>query len=252
MGFRESHADINGIDTAIFTAGEGDPVVVFHGAGTSTGFDCLLPIAENNRLIIAHHPGYGASGDPGYWTIADMVRHQLEVVDHLGIDRFALVGHSMGGWMAATLASFASSRITKLVLIAPAGLASAAHPIVPLASIPPEELLSYLAADMSIFGPMDGPPPPEFLAARAREAESFGKITAAGPDEPGLAQWLHRISTPTLIIWGEADRLIPVGQAAEWQALIPNATVTTFAGSGHLLADERADAVVAVAEFVRG
>ena len=56
---------------------------------------------------------------------------------------------------------------------------------------------------------------------------------------------------PTLIVWGDADRLIPVGQAAEWEAELPKATITTFAGAGHLLFDERADAVAAVAEFVR-
>jgi pimeloyl-ACP methyl ester carboxylesterase len=251
MGFHESHLDINGIDTAVFTAGEGDPVVFFHGAGTATGFDCLLPIAKTNRLIVAHHPGYGASGDPAYDSIADIARHQLDVLDELGVGQFALIGQSMGGWTAATLATFAASRLTKLVLAAPAGLHSVDHPIVSLFSIPPDQLLSYLAADMSIFGPMDGPPPPEFLAARAREGESFAKIALEHLDDPMLGHWLHRIHTPTLILWGDADRIIPVGQAAEWQALLPNVTVSILPGTGHLLFDENADAVAAAAEFVR-
>ncbi|MBI5090519.1 MAG: alpha/beta hydrolase [Actinobacteria bacterium] len=251
MQFDEQHLDINGIDTAVFTAGTGDPVVWFHGAGTATGFDCLLPLAEGNRLILAHHPGFGSSADSTYTTVGDLARHQLDVLDALGVDTFALVGHSMGGWTAATLASFSTARLTKLVLVAPAGLESADHPNVNILQIPPEELLSYLTADMSIFGPMDGPPPDEFLAARAREANTWATISRNGPSEPNLRGWLHRIDVPTLLLWGDADRVIPVGQSAEWAAALPNASITTFAGAGHLLFDERTDAVAAVAEFVR-
>lgn len=251
MTYRQTNLDINGIDTAVFTAGEGEPVVFFHGAGTATGFDCLLPIAERHQLIVAHHPGFGASGDPACGSIPDLARHQLDVLDRLGVGEFALVGHSMGGWTAATLATFGISRITKLVLVAPAGLRSAEHPMVDLFTIPDAEVLSYLAADMSVFGPMDGgPPPPEFLADRYRENTSFAKVAWDRPYDPELHRWLHRVTMPTSILWGDADRLIPVGQAAEWQALLPNATVTTFAGSGHLLLDERADAVAAIVEFL--
>ncbi|MGD9999280.1 MAG: alpha/beta fold hydrolase [Ilumatobacteraceae bacterium] len=251
MQFDERHLDINGIDTAVFTAGEGDAVVLFHGAGTATGFDCLLPIAEHNQLVVAHHPGFGASGDSPYTNVADLARHQLDVLDALGIERFALVGHSMGGWTAVTLASFSTARLTKLVLVAPAGLDSAAHPITDLLAVPADELLSYLAADLSIFGPMDGPPPPEFLAARAREADTWATISRNGVSDPNLGRWLHRIDVPTLLLWGDADRIVPVGQSTEWLAALPNATITTFAGAGHLLFDERTDAVTAVAEFVR-
>ena len=250
VSFQEQHLDVHGVDTAVFTAGSGDPVVFLHGAGTATGFDCLLPIARDHRLIVAHHPGFGASGDPAPSSVADIARHQLDVLDALGIERFTLVGHSMGGWTAATLASYSTARIHRLVLAAPAGLASADHPIVDLASIPEQDVPSYLTADMSIFGPMDGPPPPEFLAARAREGASWMSVISTDrPDTSGLGRWLHRIDVPTLILWGDADRLIPVGQAAEWQALLPRATVRTFAGAGHLLFDERADAVEAISQF---
>jgi pimeloyl-ACP methyl ester carboxylesterase len=251
MQFDERHLEINGIDTAVFTAGDGDPVVWFHGAGTATGFDCLLPIAEHHQLVLAHHPGFGSSADSPYTSVSDLARHQLDVVDALGIDRFALVGHSMGGWTAATLASFSTARLTKLVLVAPAGLDSPDHPNVDILAVPQDELLSYLTADLSIFGPMDGPPPAEFLAARAREAATWATISRHGPFDPNLGRWLHRIDVPTLLLWGDADRVIPVEQSAEWAAALPNASITTFAGAGHLLFDERTDAVAAVAEFVR-
>ena len=251
MPYTETHLEINGVDTAVFTAGQGDPVVFFHGAGTATGFDCLLPIAEQHRLVVAHHPGFGSSGGPACGDIFDLARHHLDVIDHLGIGEFALIGHSMGGWTAATLATFAAERISSLVLVAPAGLHSTAHPIVDLFMIPDQEVPSYLAADMSVFGPMDGgPPPPEFLADRYRETTSWAKIAWDRPYDPRLHEWLHRLTMPTLVLWGDADRLIPVEQAKEWLTLLPNATVTTFAGSGHLLFDERPDAVAAAEEFI--
>jgi len=123
--FDEVHLDIHGIDTAVFTAGPAEAaetVVFFHGAGTATGFDCLLPIAVRRRLVVAHHPGFGASGDPSLGSIGALARHQLDVLDTLGIERCSIVGHSMGGWTAATLASFSTDRIDKLVLAAPAVL----------------------------------------------------------------------------------------------------------------------------------
>jgi pimeloyl-ACP methyl ester carboxylesterase len=252
MGFQEKHLNINGVDTAVFTAGEGKPVVFFHGGGTATGFDCLLPIAARNKLILAHHPGFGSSGDPAAASFADLAKHHLAVLDKLGVGEFSLIGHSMGGWTAATVAHDEPSRVSKLVLAAPAGNPSTAHPIVDIMKIPPDQLLSYLAADMSVFGPMDGPPPPDFIAAREREGGSFAKIMAKGLSDPKLPNWVPKIKAPTLIVWGDADRIIPIGQAAEWQALLPKATVKKFPGVGHLLFDESAAVVAAVADFVAG
>ena len=103
--FVEEHHEINGIDTAVLTAGEGPPIVFFHGAGTATGFDALLPLAENARLIVPNHPGFGASADdPSIDSVHDYILHYLDLFDHLGLDEFSLVGHSLGGNMAATFA----------------------------------------------------------------------------------------------------------------------------------------------------
>lgn len=249
--YQEDRYEINGIDTAVFTAGDGPPLVFFHGAGTATGFDSLLPLAEHNRLIVPHHPGFGASvDDTSIDSIQDYVLHYLDLFDLLGLEEISLAGHSMGGFMASTLAIEQPQRVRRLVLAAPFGLRVLEHPTVDFFSIPDEEVPSYLVADMSLFAGMPMPPPPEFLADRYREATSFARIAWKRPYDLKLQKWLHRITAPTLVLWGEADRLIPVGQAPVWADEIPNASVKTLPGVGHLLFDESRDAVDAVGEFV--
>jgi pimeloyl-ACP methyl ester carboxylesterase len=249
--FLEQRYDVNGIDTAVFTAGEGEPLVFLHGAGTAAGFETLLPLAERFRLILPHHPGFGASADdPSIDSIHDYALHYLDLFEQLGLQELSLVGHSMGGYLAATLAIEQTQRIRRLVLGAPFGLRVREHPTVDFFSIPDEEVPEYLAADMSVFAHIEMPPSPEFLAERYRESASFARIAWHRPYDIKLPKWLHRIAAPTLILWGEADRLIPVEQALVWAGLIPGAEIKTLPGVGHLLFNESGAAVDAIAEFV--
>jgi pimeloyl-ACP methyl ester carboxylesterase len=94
------------------------------------------------------------------------------------------------------------------------------------------------------------PPTPEFLADRYRESTSAARLMWTRPYDLKLHRWLHRLRMPTLILWGDADRLIPVEQAAVWADLIPDAEVRTLPGVGHLMFDESREAVDAVGSFV--
>ena len=111
-------------------------------------------------------------------------------------------------------------------------------------------MLGYLFADLTPFAGMPTPPTPEFLADRYREATSLARVLWKRPYDLKLQQWLHRIAAPTLLLWGDADRLIPVEQAAVWAAHIPDARSATVPGAGHLLFDESPDAVTALGEFI--
>jgi pimeloyl-ACP methyl ester carboxylesterase len=252
MAYQEQRLDINGIDTAVFSAGEGDSVVFLHGAGTLTGFDALLPIAESSRLIVPHHPGFGASADDtSVDSIQDYVLHYLDLFDALGLGEVSLVGHSLGGQLAAMLAATQAARVRSVVLAAPAGLRIREHPTADIFSIPDEELPAHLAEDMSVFaGHVPMPPTPEFLAERYRETTSAARLLWSRSYDVKLPKWLHRVTQPVLLVWGEADRIVPVQQAPVWADHLPNAEVKTFPGVGHLLFDESRDAVDTVAAFV--
>jgi pimeloyl-ACP methyl ester carboxylesterase len=249
--FTEELFTIRGVRTVVQTAGEGDPLVFLHDAGTVTGFDALLPLAERFRLIVPFHPGFGPSeDDPTVDDVHDYRRHYLDLLDELGVEEFVLAGHSLGGWLAANFAVDHRDRVRRLVLAAPMGLRVEGHPTIDVFSIPGDELLGYLTADTSVYeGHVPMPPTPEFLADRYRESTSAARLLWARPYDLKLGRWLHRLTMPTLVMWGEADRLIPVQQAAVWGELIPGAQVTTFPGVGHLMFDESAEAVAALGAF---
>ena len=79
---------------------------------------------------------------------------------------------------------------------------------------------------------------------------SAARVLWARPYDLKLGRWLHRLTMPTLILWGDADRMIPPGQAAVWADLIPGAEVRMLPGVGHLVFDESTEAAEAVAGFV--
>src|SRR5581483_4589041 len=121
--YREDHYELNGIDTAVLSAGDGLPLVFLHGGGTVEGFDALLPLAEHGRLIVPHHPGFGASADdPAIDSLHDYVLHYLDLFDALELDELTLIGLSLGGYLAAMLAIEQAQRVRRLVLAAPFGL----------------------------------------------------------------------------------------------------------------------------------
>jgi len=251
MAFREERHEVGGIEVVVLVAGEGPPLLFFHGAGTVTGFDALLPLAERFRLIVPYHPGYGPSADdPRVDSIHDYVLHYLDLTEQLELDEVTLGGHSMGGLLAAWFAIEQTRRVRRLVLVAPLGLRVPEHPTVDIFAVPDEELLTYVAADMSVFdGHVPHPPTPEFLAERYRESTSTARMFWDRPYDLKLPRWLHRLTMPTLLVWGELDRLIPAAQAAAWAELIPHAETRILPGIGHLPFEESPETARIVLEF---
>lgn len=249
--FTEQTLTVNGVDVVVLTAGDGPPLVHFHGAGTLTGFDALLPLAERFRLIVPYHPGYGPStDDTSVDSIHDYVLHYLDLFDQLSLDEFTLMGHSMGGLLASWFAIGQTPRIQRLVLAAPLGMRVPEHPTTDIFAVPDEEFLSYVAADMSVFeGHVPMPPTPEFLAERYRESTSTARMFWNRVYDTKLPRWLHRLTMPTLLLWGDQDRLIPAAQAPVWAEFIPNSQIKILPGVGHLPFDESAEAAPAVLEF---
>jgi len=252
MTFTRETLIVNGVKIVMLTAGQGDPLLFLHGAGTWHGFDAALPWAEKYRLMIPYHPGWGESDDAAEMnTVHDYVMHYLELIDQLGFDQVHLAGFSMGGRMAATFASEHRRRVRKLVLVAPAGLDVPGHPIADFSKIPPADIPGYLTEDMRLLTPhLTGADTPEWQAGRAREGGNFFKLIETGLLDGKFSRWLHRCTIPTLLVWGDKDRIVPVQQAEAWTRHIKGAKLHRYYGAGHLILDEKPEAVQAIGDFL--
>jgi len=252
--FKKETLDIDGVDTVIYTAGSGEPLMFLHGAGTFHGFEFAKPWAEKFRVIHPYHPGFGESGDdPAMDTFNDYVMHYVDLLDALGIDKVHLVGFSLGGHIAAQFASQQRDRVKTLTLVAPAGMRSAEYPMLDVLATPGEQLVGMLASNFEVLKPwLPTGPDPEFMGARYRETTTVARLLWEKPWDPKFLRHLHRINTPTLIVWGDEDKLIPHQHAEIWKKALPQATVRIFKGAGHLVLDEKPEAAAAVVDFAAG
>jgi len=252
-GFARTEYDINGVRTVVHSIGSGPALVFLHGTGTFTGFEMARDWARSRTVIISYHAGFGDSGDADWIdTIEDHVLHTADLLDKLGLTTFDLVGFSLGGWLAAEFAIRQPHRVRKLVLVAPAGLVVASAPAPSLFEIAPQDLPAYLAHDpANALRYFPKAPDPAFDTRLGREVTGFAKLIRNDPQgNPKLGYWLHRITMPTLILWGASDRLRPTGQAEAWKALVPHARVTLVPDTGHLVFEETPSAAHHVTDFL--
>ncbi|MDL2409446.1 alpha/beta hydrolase [Rhizobium calliandrae] len=257
MDFEILHYDIDGVATAVRVIGKGPAVLALHGAATIEGTDWARGLADRFRVYLPHHPGFGDSGEATHIAgMQDIVVHNLRLVAALDLDRPHLVGHSMGGWMAAEMAVVAGERFGKLVLNAPAGLNDPDHPGADLSAIGPDALPGYLAHNVDVAlrffpGGAECPPLDAFLAARERESRALGNILKVhGMGHPNLRRWLARIPNETLIVWGEHDRMLPASQAPIWQELIAHARTLLVPQVGHFAMQEDPRVVRGIGDFL--
>ena len=248
---REAYT-VNGVKTVVYTAGSGDPLVFFHGGGTVDGFDFAEAWAERFKVILPYHPGFGESDDdPTYTDLHDYVMHYLELFDALQLDRFNLVGLSFGGCLAARFASEHGHRVKKLGLIAPYGMIDPMNPALDILAVPGEQIPGLLVSNMDvILKRLPEKPDLDFIGDRYREATTLARLLWERPGDPKFMRYLHRIKMPTMIVWGDEDKIIPAGQAETWRRFIPNADIRIFRGAGHLVHLERREAVDALGSFL--
>ena len=249
--FKKQTLKINGVDTVVLSSGEGEPLLFLHGGGTWHGYEFSKKWAEKFRVIHPHHPGFGESGDdPAMDTFNDYVMHYVELLDVLGIDKVHLVGFSLGGYLAAQIASQHPERVKTLTLVAPAGMRSKEHPTLDVLATPGDQIVGMLASNFEVLKPwLPTGPDPEFIGARYRESTTMARLLWEKPWDPKFKRYLHRIKAPTLIIWGDEDRIVPLQQSELWKQALPNAKVQVFKGAGHLVLDEKPEAANAVAAF---
>lgn len=240
--------------------GSGAPLVFLHGAGGLLRDNPFLDrLAQRYHVVAPEWPGYGEStGEELLEDMLDFALHGWDLVEALGFRQPHLVGHSMGGMIAAEMACLAPREVGKLALASPAGLWLDEHPIPDIFALLPAQLAELLFVDAQAGQALltgganleDMEALKEFYLGTQRRLAMAGKILFPIPNRR-LSKRLYRLTADTLILWGAADRLIVPAYAKRWQALIPAARVAMIDGAGHMLPYEQPEAFVrALAGFL--
>ena len=243
-----------GAKVRVLEAGSGDPLVFMHGAGGLFPDNPFLDqLAEHYHVFAPEFPGFGESTDEELLEdMLDFTLHGWDVVNELGLSKPHIVGHSMGGMIAAEMASLAPNDVSKLVLVASAGLWIAEHPIPDIFSFLPHEFAQYLFHDRAqgeamLTGGLDLKNPEalkEFYIGNSRRLSMAGKILFPVPNRR-LSKRLYRLTAPTLLVWGKSDTLIPPVYAEFFKKQIASAEIVEIEQAGHMLPYEQPE------EFVR-
>lgn len=239
MAFQEEFLDIRGKKIQMLSGGAGDPLLYLHSAGGELAW---LPffeaLSQHFTVYVPGHPGFGRSeGLEQIDSIEDLVFHYTDFMDQLGLERPYLAGLSLGGWLAAEFATRFSHRINKLVLINPAGLRVPGSPMEDIFAANPQETRRLVFHDpdselAKSFIPDD--PSKEVLENALRAREATARV-GWNPylSNPKLRGRLYRISVPTLIIWGESDRLIPASHGQAYHEGISGSRLVLVPDCGH-------------------
>lgn len=253
-GFERIVHRVDGIETVTYAIGDGPPLVYFHGGGTFHGFEWVRPLADKFRVYCPYHPNFGESGDADFDSMADYVTHYEMLFPALGLDKFHLAGASMGGHMAARYAMANPEEVDKLVLISPGGMLSAKASLPNFAALSQAEIGKLFVSDPKWVEPYwPENPSPEWQAMRDREqAAAFRNRDDAVAVDRILREGLAGFDRPTLLLWGEFDKILPLPFSEEWRKALPHAKFEVISGGGHLLPDEFPAAVAKLRSFLEG
>jgi pimeloyl-ACP methyl ester carboxylesterase len=216
--------------------GNGRAVVILHGGAgpiSVTGFADLLADAAGTRVIVPTHPGFGGTPRPeALATIDGLAEVYAGLLEALDLEDAAVIGNSIGGWITSELALRHSSRLGRIVLVDAVGIAVPGHPIA--VGLAPAQLAEYGWYDPSKAPSLDPATLPpavrEILAANSAALALYGSSMT----DPTLLGRLADIDIPTLVLWGEADRIVDVDYGRAFAEAIPRARFELLLRTGHV------------------
>ncbi len=234
-------ANVNGVRIAFVRRGAGKPLVLVHGYPLDhTIWNEVLPLLERDfDVVLPDLRGFGQSQVvESQFQMSDMAADIAGLLDHLGIEKAVIAGHSMGGYISLAFARAYPERMSGLDLVASQALAD-----------PPERKRGRYEAAAEIMKSgvgavaesMPGKLTPDervqalvrSLIARQSPAGLAGALKAMAERDDSTSA-LSNFDFPVVVIHGEADELIPIQRAQEIKAFIPHATLMELSGVGHM------------------
>ena len=249
--------DIDGVSIEALMHGKGRPLVFLHGIDYfAQQVPFLHRLADHFRVVAPRHPGFGASQRPAWMrSVGDIAYLYLDLLDRLALDDAILVGSSFGGWLTLEMAVRSSARLSGLVLIDTLGLKFGGRDeaeITDIFALSADQVVKHNFADPAKapnYAVVDDAAVEE--VARDREA---AVLYGWRPymHNPSLRHWLHRVKVPSLVIWGENDRIVAPAYGAHLTQRLQNARFLPIANAGHYPQIEQPDAVAqAITKFAK-
>lgn len=247
-GLKPSVEDVHGTPLNVIRHGDGPPLLFLHGAGGLKQAEPLLhELAQHFTCIAPEHPGFGGSARPEWLDrVSDLANFYLDFIDQSGLAGSHVVGHDLGGWIGADMAVRSSASMATLSLIASLGIHVPDVETVDVFLRSDEQLMQDTYFDAALVTRLlEQPRSSEALDIAIRDKEMTARLTwqPRGHD-PSLQKWLHRIKVPTLVIWGEDDKVLPVAYARAWQTAVTDARLVVIPQCGHAPHEEQPAATI--------
>lgn len=249
--------DAGGILTSYLEAGSGPPVLLLHGSGpgvsAQANWQCNIgPLSKRFRVLAPDLVGFGATERPDdiVYSLRTWVDHVWSFLDALGTGRASIIGNSLGGRIALSMAAARPDRVAKMVLMGSPGVGmTMTQGLVALRAYTPSPqamrdlLLDYFAVDRSIITD-------ELVRIRYEASVAPGAYEAyramffdprhAGSELGITEDEVRSINTAALLVHGREDKVVPLHVAITMLGLLPNADLHVFAACGHWTQIERA------------
>jgi pimeloyl-ACP methyl ester carboxylesterase len=230
------------VAVTLTASGNGRPVLLLHGGAgpiSVAAFSQLLSSAVAARVFVPVHPGFDGTPRPDRLSsVASLAAVYAQLLRDLDLSDVCVIGNSVGGWIAAELALAESAapdcRVSSLVLVDAAGLQINAAPIPDFFSLTLDQVF-----DLSYFNPDAFRIDPSTLSDERKAAQAANRAALLvygghAMGDPALAGRLHGIRVPSLVVWGTADRMIPMEHGRAYADAIPGAQLQLITEAGHL------------------
>ena len=248
----EESVEAAGTQLQLIKGGAGEPLLILHGELGHPGWLRFhASLAQRYTLYIPSHPGFGESERLDWITnMRDLAGWYLDALDDIAVGRVNVMGFSLGGWLAAEMATMCPTQFKKLVLVGATGVKPPSGQIYDMFLEVAKEFIktSYLKPDetpeFSQICP-EQPTPEQAEAWEVAREEACRLGWRPYMHYPSLPHLLHRLrKLPTLIVWGRQDAIVPVSAAEVYHASIPGSQLVILDDCGHHPEVERSDEFV--------
>ncbi len=230
------------IDLDVSVEGSGQPLVLLPGIfNLERHSEVAAMLSERYRVVMPVHPGYGSAERPAWCdSVQDLAFLYDDLVNELELDRVTLVGCSLGGWVAATLATLRPRWLARLVLVDSFGIRVGGREdrdVLDLFASSRAEVIAAAFADASMGDRLLG-------VARMSE-DDFERMTRA-EEATAVYAWqpyfydrklqrrLARVEVPSLVVWGEEDGIVSASYGESFAAAIPGSRFELIGNAGHM------------------